>query len=79
MSDRLPNSLPVEQIHRFWSEVENDLRARHQLRGDQPIRAILRYRNEIERVGSLVYHQNPPDVADDIVSGQYVRDDRMAG
>jgi hypothetical protein len=79
MADRIPNPLPIEQVHQFWSEVEENLRSRHSLQGDQPVRAILRYRNEIERVGPLVYHQNPADVADDIVSGEYVRTERMAG
>jgi hypothetical protein len=79
MPSRQPNTLPVEQIHAFWAEVEENLRSRHHLKGDRPVRAILRYRNEIERVGAILYHRNAEDVADDIVSGEYVAAERKVG
>ncbi len=79
MPDRQSSLLPVEQIHAFWSEVEDHLRARHHLKGDQPVRAILRYRNEIERVGPMLYHREPGDVADDIISGEYIAAERKVG
>ena len=79
MHDRQANALPVEQIHEFWAEVEEALRSRHQLQGDWPVRAILRYRNEIDGVGSMIYHRGPDDVADDIVSGEYAQVDRKVG
>ena len=79
MTDRQVNTLPVEQVHAFWRDVEDHLRSRHHLKGDQPVRAILRYRNEIERVGSMVYHRNAGDVADDIISGEYVAAGRKVG
>ncbi len=79
MYDRQSNPLPIEQIHQFWAEVEEALRSVHQLQGDQPVRAILRYRNEIDGVGPIIYHRSPQDVADDIVSGEYVMADRKVG
>lgn len=75
---RLDN-LPVEQIHQFWDAVEQDLRTRGGFGEDGSVRAILRYRNEIERVGPLVYHREPGDVADDIISGGYAKAERQAG
>jgi hypothetical protein len=73
-----PATLPTEQIHAFWNEVEEQLRSRHYLQGDQPLRAILRYRNEIDRVVPIIYHREPLDVAGDIISGQYVPAERRA-
>jgi hypothetical protein len=79
MNDRQPSMLPIDQIHHFWDEVEQSLRARHHLKGDRPVRAILRYRNEIDNVGSIIYHRSPDDVADDILSGEYAMTDRKVG
>jgi hypothetical protein len=79
MQDRQPNSLPTAQIHQFWRDVEEALRSEHDLQGDQPVRAILRYRNEIEGIGTIVYHRAARDIADDIVSGEYVAADRKVG
>ena len=79
MYDRQPNSLPIEQIHQFWAEVEEALRSQHQRQGDLAVRAILRYRNEIDGVGPIIYHRPPADVADDIVLGEYIAVDRKVG
>ncbi len=79
MQDRQLNSLPVAQIHQFWRDVEESLSLDHRLTGDQSVRAILRYRNEIEGTGTMVYHRDARDIADDIVSGEYVAADREAG
>jgi hypothetical protein len=79
MPDHKYNSFTTEQIHAFWNEVEEQLHSHHHLQGDQPIRAILRYRNEIDRVGPIIYHREPRDIADDIISGQYVQAERRAG
>src|SRR5437016_3961195 len=65
------SNLPVEQIHRFWDDVEQALRTRHGLGADPALRAILRYRDEVERVGPLVYHREASDVAEDIIAGGY--------
>jgi hypothetical protein len=72
-------ALPTEQVHAFWDSVEETLRTKYKFTGDQPIRAILRYRNEIDRVGPNLYHREPADIADDIVSGEYAQPDRKVG
>jgi len=64
-------NLPVEQIHRFWEEVEQVLRDHYRLRSDEALHAIVRFRNETERVGALRYHLDPADIARDIVEGGY--------
>lgn len=79
MGDRKTTPLAIDQIHTFWDEVEEGLRSRHHLPANRAIRAILRYRNEIERVGSIIYHREPSDVADDIVSGDYAQTSRQVG
>jgi hypothetical protein len=79
MSESQPNSLPVEQIHQFWGQVEEQLGSNYSIHGDRAIRAILRYRNEIDRIGPIIYHRPPKDVADDIVHGEYVAAERKVG
>jgi hypothetical protein len=66
--------LPPEQITAYWREVESSLRTTHHLEGDVPLRAISRYRNEVDGVGGMLYHQTPDDVAHAIVEGGYVDD-----
>ena len=65
------SQIPVEQVHAFWRDVEEHLRTRHGLAGDGVLRAILRYRDEVERAGPLVYHRDPSEIGDDIISGGY--------
>ena len=79
MKRRTSHPLPVELVHRFWDEVERQLRSRHRLGGDQAVRSILRYRNEVERIGPILYHREPGDLADDIVSGGYAQAGRKVG
>lgn len=79
MEQRTSQAIPAGAIHQFWAEVEEHLRSRHALGGEQGVRSILRYRNEIDRVGPLVYHREPADVADDIVTGGYTHAERMVG
>ncbi|MDB5334008.1 MAG: hypothetical protein JWP03_5159 [Phycisphaerales bacterium] len=72
-------TLPVDQIHRFWSDVEQVLGSRHGVKGDRALRAILRYRDEIERVGPLVYHRDASEVAEDIIAGGYTDAQQAVG
>ena len=66
-------------VNEFWEDVEGHLRSRLDMPGEECVRSILRYRNELDRVGPLIYHRQPRDVADDIVSGGYARTGRQAG
>jgi hypothetical protein len=72
IDDSRSAGLPIDAIHRFWNHVESLLRDRHDLAGEQSIRAIMRYRNELEHVGPMLYHQSAEDVATAIVRGGYV-------
>lgn len=71
--------IPTNLVNEFWNDVEGHLRSRFDLQGEQRVRSILRYRNEIDRVGPLIYHREPRDVADDIVSGGYANAEREVG
>jgi hypothetical protein len=68
--EKTTTGLAPAQINVFWKEVEDTLRSRHQLPSEQAIRAIMKYRDEVDGVGML-YHQSPTDLAQGISDAGY--------
>jgi hypothetical protein len=72
---RIKSGLPVDLVDAFWTEVEGLLRSEHGMTGEQAVRTILRYRNEIDadKVGDILYHQSAVDVAHGLITGGYAQ------
>jgi hypothetical protein len=57
--------LPGHLLAEFWFAVEQQLREQHHLTEQQARSGVGDYRNRLDlhRVGEMVYHNNPEDVA----------------
>ena len=67
--------MTTQMVDQFWLEVELSLKEDHNLSNELALRGIVRFRNQTERIGDLIYHNDPVHLARDIVEGGYCKDD----
>jgi hypothetical protein len=67
--------LPIAMVNAFWNEVEKALRREHLLTSVQALRAILRYRNQLDSfdIGHMLYQSAPFEVARHIITEGYTK------
>jgi hypothetical protein len=70
---RNQSGLPIDLVDAFWDNVVATLRTEHGLGNVQALRAVLRYRNELDAhdVGDIPYHASPEEVAGSVITGGY--------